>query len=103
MNLIRFLFGTTIATVVTYFYAAWARSEGEAQLGKMQLSAYNSPGAESPLPPAVTAAGFSVLGALWWALRTILRMPGWQIATAIVLGAAAGVAALFLTSTDAQT
>lgn len=103
MKLIRFLFGTALATAVTFFFAGWARDESEAQLGKMQLSAYNTPGAEPPVPPHVTAAGFSVFGALWWALRTVLRMPAWQIVAAIILGAATGIAALFLTSTDAQT
>lgn len=102
MKLIRFLFGTFVAAAVSYFYAAWARDESEAQIGKMQLSSYNTPGAESPVPAGVTAAGFSAFGALWWALRTILRMPGWQIVAAIVLGAATGIAFLFISSTDAD-
>lgn len=102
MKLIRFLFGTAIAAAVTYFFAGWARDETEAQIGKMQLSAYNTPGAEPPVSPQVSAAGFSALSATWWVLSKVLRMPAWQIATAILLGAVTGVATLFLTSTDAQ-
>ena len=48
MRTIRFLVGTTVVAVVTFFFAAWARRETEAQIGKMQLNAYNTPGADSP-------------------------------------------------------
>ena len=100
MRLIRFLLGTIAVGVVTFFFAAWARQQTEAQIGKMQLDAYNSPGAGSPVPPQVMATGVSVLSAAWWVQRNVLRQRGAGAFFSLLLGAAAGVAALFVVSTD---
>ena len=100
MRVIRFLLGTMVAAVVTFFYAGWARRQAEAQIGKMQLNAYNTPGAESPVPPQVMASGISILGAVWWVQHRILRQHGGGAVFSLLLGAAVGVAALFVLSTD---
>ncbi len=100
MRLFRFLLGTSIAGVVTFFFAAWARRETEAQIGKMQLNAYNTPGAGSPVPPQVMATGVSTLGAIWWVQHNILRQQGSGAVFSLLLGTAAGVATLFIVSTD---
>jgi hypothetical protein len=94
------LLGTAVTGVVTFFYAAWARRETEAQIGKMQLNSYNTPGAETPVPPQVMATGVSTLGAVWWVQHNILRQKGSGAIFSMLLGAAAGVAALFVMSTD---
>ncbi len=103
MRTIRFLVGTTVVAVVTFFFAAWARRETEAQIGKMQLNAYNTPGADSPVPPQVMATGVSTLGAVWWVQHNILRQKGSGAVFSMLLGAAAGVATLFVVSTDDPT
>lgn len=100
MHMMRFLLGTAVAGVVTFFYAAWARRETEAQIGKMQLNSYNTPGAEAPVPPQVMATGVSTLGAVWWVQRRILRQRSGGAVFSLLLGAAAGVATLFIVSTD---
>lgn len=100
MNLLRFLLGALVTAITTFFYAAWARSESEAQIDKMQLDAYNTPGAQAPVPPHVFATGMTVLTGLWFVLARILRMPTMQRALAVLLGVAGGVAALFVFSTD---
>ena len=75
-------------------------TQAEAQIDKMQLNAYNSPGAELPVPPQVMASGISTLGAVWWVQPGSLRQHGAGAVFSLLLGAAVGVAALFILSTD---
>jgi hypothetical protein len=96
MTVIRFLFGTLLAAVAAYFFGGWALTQSEQQIGKMQLNAYNTPGAESPVPPAVIAAGFSTVGTLWMVQRRLLGMRGPAALLALLAGSAAGIAALVL-------
>ncbi len=100
LKFLRFVLATAIAAGVTYFYARWARDESEAQLGRMQINAYNTPGAEAPVPPQVAATGFSVLGGTWWALRKVLRLRGATTVFAMLAGVVMGLAVLIATSTD---
>lgn len=102
MSFFRFLFGTLIAGVAAYFYGGWALSQSEAQIGKMQLNAYNTPGAESPVPPQVLATGFSVLSTLWMVQRRLLRQTRTGSVLALLLGAGAGAAALLLPARNAK-
>ncbi len=96
MALIRFLLGTLAAAAAAYFFGGWALTESENQIGKMQLNAYNSPGAESPVPPQVVASGFSLLGTLWMVQRRLLGQSLAGALVALLLGVGAGVAALIL-------
>ncbi len=100
MRMLRFIMGTTLVGGVIYFFASWARAETEAQMGRMQLDAYNSPGAGSPVPPKVMATGVSILGTIWWVQRNLLRQRGLGAVMSMLLGAAIGVATLFVLSTD---
>lgn len=96
MGLIRFLLGTLVAAAAAYFFGGWALTESETQIGKMQLNAYNSPGAESPVPTQVLASGFSLLGTLWMMQRRLLGQSRVAALLALLLGAGGGVAALLL-------
>lgn len=100
MRMIRFVLGILLVSTASYLFAAWARRETEAQIGKMQLNAYNSPGAGSPVPQRVIGTGISTLGMIWWVQRNILRQRSGGAVSAMLLGAAIGVATLFVTSTD---
>ncbi len=100
MRFFRFLLAAILSSLTTFFFARWARAESEKQIDSMQLSAYNSPGAEMPVPPHVFAAGMSALTALWFVQGPILRMPLWQRILAVLIGAVAGVSTLFVLSTD---
>ena len=96
MALIRFLVGTLVAAAASYFFGGWALTASETQIGKMQLNAYNSPGAESPVPPQVLASGFSLLGTLWMAQRRLLGQSRFASLLALLLGVGGGIAALLL-------
>lgn len=100
MKLIRLIVATLLAAATTFFYAAWARTESDAQISRMQLDSYNTPGADSPVPPQVFAAGMSVLTALWFVLARILRVPTFERTVALLFGVVGGIAALFVLSTD---
>jgi hypothetical protein len=100
VGLIRFLIGAAIAGVAAYFFGGWALDESEQQIGKMQLNAYNSPGAESPIPRKVAGSAFALLGWVWFAQRRILRLPGFAAFMAMVVGIGGGLAALLLPAQD---
>jgi hypothetical protein len=100
MRLTQFLLGTLLAGLATLFFTGWARNEIEAQIGMMQLNAYNSPGAELPVPPTVFAAGGGLLLMLWLALRKGLGMRILPALMALLLGGGGGVATLLALSPD---
>jgi hypothetical protein len=100
MRLTKFLMGTLLAGLATLFFTGWARNEVEAQIGKMQLNAYNSPGAELPVPPTVLAAGAGLLTMLWLVLRRGLGLRFLAALMALSLGGVSGVATLLALSPD---
>ena len=100
MSFPRFIAGTALAGGVTYVFANWAQSQTDVQLNKMQLSAYNTPGSEAPIPPAVLTAGMSTLSALWFVQRKLLRQSWGGATLAVLMGAALGMAALFALPKD---
>ncbi len=92
MNIIKFVFSVVLAAVATFGYVIWARKKSEGQIGKMQMNAYNSPGAESPVPKEVLASAMGAVGMVWFLQRRLLRNSTVPAALALVLGGAAGVA-----------
>lgn len=94
----KFLFSVVLAAIATFVYVLWARNKSEGQIGKMQLNAYNSPGAESPVPKEVMASALGAIGMLWFLQRKVLRNSTVPASLALVLGGAAGVAAVIYTS-----
>ncbi|MGL4647863.1 MAG: hypothetical protein ACRC1H_00540, partial [Caldilineaceae bacterium] len=86
MSFLRFLLGTLITGAAAYFFGGWALAQSETQIGKMQLNAYNSPGAESPVPPQVIGTGFTVLSSLWMVQRRLLRQSFVGAMLAMLLG-----------------
>lgn len=102
MNVFKFLFSVTLAAIATFVYVLWARNKSETQIGKMQLNAYNSPGAESPVPKEVMASAMGAVGMLWFLQRKVLRNSILPASLALLLGGAAGVAAVIYTSSTKQ-
>jgi len=100
MSFIRFVVGVLLAAISAYLFGGWAQAESEQQIGKMQLNAYNTPGAESPVPPQVVASGAALLSSLWMAERRVLRLPGGVALLALLLGLGGGIAALLLPARD---
>jgi hypothetical protein len=92
--MIHLLLHTVITALTTTAFLGWGRSQGEAQLDKMQQKVHFTPGAEAPLPPAVALAGAALLSGQLLAGRA-LRLRGWQTLLSLLLGALAGVV-LFL-------
>lgn len=102
MNIFKFLLSVALAAIATFVYVTWARNKSEGQIGKMQLNAYNSPGAESPIPKEVMASAMGAIGMLWFLQRRVLRNSTVPAGLALVLGGAAGVAAVIYTSSASK-
>ena len=90
----RLLISTVLTAVTAWIFLRWAREQSEQQIGKMQDAVFNSPGAESPLPPIVIAAGIGLLMGQWIVVRNIFRLRSWQTLFSLLTGGLLGVIAL---------
>lgn len=70
-------------------YLEWSRRQAEAQIDKMQRAVFNTPGAESPVPPIVVVGGVAL--ALGYGVWTNL-LGGRQRGVGLLLGVPLGVA-----------
>lgn len=50
-----------MTAILLTFYMRWSFEQAETQIDKMQDAAFNTPGAEAPLPPNVLLAGFAIV------------------------------------------
>ena len=95
MSMFRLLL-SVLYNAVTWFQfldRAWNQTEG--QIDKMQDAAYDTPGAESPVPPSILVAAAGVLAG-HLTLSRILRLRPWQSILSLALGVAAGAALVLL-------
>lgn len=90
----RFLLSLLATSGILPVYLQWSREQAEEQIERMQEAAFNTPGAESPVPAPVLLAGAGVLTGHFLIAR-LLRLRAWQAFLSLVLGVAGG-AALFL-------
>jgi len=82
-----FLLSLACNILFNLLFLGWARRETDARIGKMQDAAFDTPGAQSPVPASVLAAG-SVLAVGQWSLaRSVWRLSGGQALAALFLGA----------------
>jgi hypothetical protein len=86
----RFLFNLLATALALPFYLEWGRAQAEEQIDEMQRAAFNTPGAESPVPPAVILGGMGMLAG-HFALARLLGLRFWQALFTLVGGVAAGV------------
>lgn len=89
----RFLVSFIANTVAWFAFFDWSRLQAEGQIDQMQKAAFDTPGAEAPIPPSVVAAGAGVLlGQLL--LTRLLGLGAWGRWLSLLLGSAAGAAIL---------
>lgn len=91
----EFLLNTFLTALSTFFFLGWGREQAERQIDKMQEAAFNTPGAEAPVPPKVAVAGASLLSGQWLLNRKVFGLNGWRSMSSFLLGLVAG-AGLFL-------
>ncbi len=89
----RFLTSIALTAVIMVSFLRWASEQSERQIGKMQDAVFNSPGAESPVPPGVIATGIGLLVGQWIVVRKVFRLKTWQTVVSLMVGGllAAGV------------
>jgi hypothetical protein len=91
----RLLLSAIYNTATWFQFLNWAWNQTEGQIDKMQDAAFNTPGAESPVPPSILMAAAGVLAG-HFTLSRILRLRRWQSLLSLFLGVAAGAALVLL-------
>ena len=78
----RFLLNTFLTALAVPFYLKWSRDQAEGQIDKMQQAVHGTPGAESPVTPAVLLGGAGLIGGalaalspLWVAVLADISQP----------------------------
>ena len=72
-------------------FLRWSKESTDVQIAKMQAAAFDSPGADAPVPPSVMLAGGGILlGHL--AVARLLRLSAWQTLAALLAGSTIGAA-----------
>ncbi len=90
----RFLTSIALTAVIMVSFLRWAREQSERQIGKMQDAVFNSPGAESPVPPGVIATGIGLLVGQWIVVRKVFRLKTWQTVVSLMVGGLLAAGAL---------
>jgi len=86
----RFLISALYPTVLLPLYLNWARRQAEKQIDKMQDAAFNTPGAEAPIPPAVIVVGAAGLVGHVFLGRAVLKLSLGRTLLSLAAGAALG-------------
>ena len=82
----RFLLSTLYTIVFLPLYVGWAAQQAEQQIDKMQEAAFNTPGAEAPIPPPVILGGAVVFAGHMLVGHFLLKLKGWQTWLALLFG-----------------
>jgi hypothetical protein len=93
----RFLLSLLAMIGMLPVYLQWSREQAEEQIERMQEAAFNTPGAEAPVPAPVLLAGAGVLTG-HFVIARFLRLNAWQALLSLFFGVVGGIA-LFLTKT----
>jgi hypothetical protein len=86
----RFFFSMLATALVLPAYLGWSRAQAEEQIDQMQQAAFNTPGAEAPVPPAVLLGGAGLLTGHFIVAR-LLKLRSWQALISLAGGLAAGI------------
>jgi len=81
-------------------FLGWARRETDARIGKMQDAAFDTPGAQSPLPASVLVAGGALLVGEWSLAQGACRLSSGRTLATLFLGVLLAGAVHFLQSPD---
>jgi hypothetical protein len=87
----RFLSITFLTALAIPFYLKWGRDQSEQQIDKMQAAVHGTPGAETPIPPAILLGGAGLLAGHLLLSRLLgLRFRGSFVSLLAALGAGFG-------------
>lgn len=86
----RFLINTLLTALCVPIFLGWGKEQADAQITKMQEAAFNTPGAESPLPVAVAAAGFGLVVGHFLLGRLLGVSRGGRLLSLLLAGATGG-------------
>jgi len=91
-----FLLSLICNAVMSVLFLGWAKRETDAQIGKMQDAAFDTPGAQSPLPPPVLVSGVALAAGQMGLAKGVWRLSSSQAVISVLLGGAiAAVLRLF--------
>lgn len=97
----RLLLMTFVTALTVPIYLKWSRDESEAQIDKMQAAVHGTPGAESPIPPAVLLGGAGILLG-HWLLARLLGLRVWQTFVSLIVAIGAGFGFYFFGASGNQ-
>lgn len=83
-----FLFSLLANLLINRLFLAWAQEETSAAIGRMQDAAFDTPGAQSPLPATVLVGGGALIAGEVLLARWIGRLSGGRALLALLLGGA---------------
>lgn len=86
----RFMFNALLTGLLFPLFLRWAIEQADSQLKKMQDAAYDTPGAESPLPPPVLFGAAGLIGAHFLLGSGIMKQKLRVSLLALIVGTAAG-------------
>lgn len=86
----NFLASLLLLTPLVSLYLSWSVQQTEKQIDQMQESAFNSPGVEAPIPPAVPLGALGLAALHLTVGSRFLRLKPLQAWLSLVFGATAG-------------
>ncbi len=97
----RFLLNTFLTALAVPFYLKWSRNQAEGQIDKMQSAVHGTPGAESPVTPAVLLGGLGLLAG-HWLLARVMGLRSIQAVVSLLLAIGAGFGFYFFGASDSR-
>lgn len=88
--MVRFFFGSLYLAALLPLYMIWSREQVERQIDRMQAAVFNSPGAESPVTPAVVVGGITLLAGHLVVARRVLQLSLVEAFFSMVIGGGIG-------------
>ena len=88
--MLRFLSSTLYLAILLPFYLQWSGKQVEGQIDKMQEAAFNTPGAEAPITPAVVVGGITLVTSHIVIARRVLGLSNFAAFLSLLLGGALG-------------
>ena len=89
--MLKFILSLLYPAVLLPLFLRWGGQQVEGQMDKMQAAAFNTPGAEAPVPPQVLLGGGLFLIGHFFVARTLLQQKGWQAWLSLLIGSALGM------------
>lgn len=87
----RFIVNTFIFSFLLSYLLRWAKQEADQRLEQMQDSAYDTPGAESPVPPQVVLGAMGLVGGHFVLGSSILKQQKRTTFLSFIIGSLVGV------------